>query len=315
MIGRNDFCWCGSKVKWKKCHFPDEGNSSNKFDKLKKEYFQKYQIILKTEKEIDGISAASKLASKILEELCSCAKAGVTTEEINQLANKLHGQAGAIAAPLNYGHPPFPKSICTSLNEVICHGIPGNRVLVEGDILNIDVTSILNGYFGDCSKMVVIGKTTEERQLVVDVSYECLMRSIAILKPGIPISAIGDVIEEYAHSKGCSVVNQFVGHGVGIDFHENPQIPHSKNNIGILLTSPEQCYKTEAYPAWSLYQSLQQNSPESKPPPDEAEMLSHKVHALESFLKVDKPPKQSHELSSIFRHLQNFVPPNSSSEF
>ena len=235
MIGRNDFCWCGSKVKWKKCHFPDEGNSSNKFDKLKKEYFQKYQIILKTEKEIDGISAASKLASKILEELCSCAKAGVTTEEINQLANKLHGQAGAIAAPLNYGHPPFPKSICTSLNEVICHGIPGNRVLVEGDILNIDVTSILNGYFGDCSKMVVIGKTTEERQLVVDVSYECLMRSIAILKPGIPISAIGDVIEEYAHSKGCSVVNQFVGHGVGIDFHENPQIPHSKNNIGILL--------------------------------------------------------------------------------
>ena len=235
MIGRNDFCWCGSKVKWKKCHFPDEGNSSNKFDKLKKEYFQKYQIILKTEKEIDGILEASKLASKILEELCSFAKAGVTTEEINQLATKLHAEANAIAAPLNYGHPPFPKSICTSLNEVICHGIPGNRALIEGDILNIDVTSILNGYFGDCSKMVVIGKTTEERQLVVDVSYECLMRSIAILKPGIPVSAIGDVIEEYAHSKGCSVVNQFVGHGVGIDFHENPQIPHSKNNVGILL--------------------------------------------------------------------------------
>lgn len=235
MIGRNDFCWCGSKIKWKKCHFPESGPSTAQYDKLKKEYYQKYQIILKTEKEIQGISEASKLASTILEELCRFAKEGVTTEEINQLANKLHEQAGAIPAPLNYGHPPFPKSICTSLNEVICHGIPGDRKLIEGDILNIDVTSILNGYYGDCSKMVVIGTTTPERELVVDVAYECLMRSIEILKPGIPVSAIGDVIENYAHSKGCSVVNQFVGHGVGVHFHENPQIPHSKNNVGILL--------------------------------------------------------------------------------
>lgn len=236
MVGRNDFCWCGSKLKWKKCHFPNAGPASAEhFADLKKEYFQKHRILLKTEKQIEGISNASKLASQILDATCNLAKAGVTTEELNQFAHKLHMEAGAIAAPLNYGNPPFPKSICTSLNEVICHGIPSDRVLKEGDILNIDVTSILKGFYGDCSRMVVIGKTTEEKQLVVDVSYECLMRSIEILKPGIPVSAIGDVIENYAHSKGCSVVNQFVGHGVGVNFHENPQIPHSRNKINTLL--------------------------------------------------------------------------------
>ncbi len=237
MIGRNDFCWCGSKLKWKKCHFPNEGaESPSKFDDLKKEYFRKHQIILKTQKEIDGIREASKLASKILDATCLLARQGITTDELNDFAVKLHKQANAIAAPLHYGEPPFPKSICTSINEVICHGIPSNRVLKDGDILNIDITSILNGYYGDCSRMVVIGNTTEERQLVVDVSYECLMRSIEILKPGIPIYAIGDVIEDYAKSKGCSVVNQFVGHGVGVHFHENPQIPHSRNAIKTLLT-------------------------------------------------------------------------------
>lgn len=236
MIGRNDFCWCGSKLKWKKCHFPDEGTiPTSNFDNLKKEYFKKHQILLKTEKEIDGIREASKLASKILDATCALAKAGITTNELNDYAVKLHKEANAIAAPLHYGEPPFPKSICTSINEVICHGIPSNRALKEGDILNIDVTSILNGYYGDCSRMVVIGKTTEERQLVVDVSYECLMRSIDILKPGVAIHAIGDVIEDYAKAHGCSVVNQFVGHGVGVYFHENPQIPHSRNAIQTLL--------------------------------------------------------------------------------
>lgn len=236
MIGRNDFCWCGSKIKWKKCHFPNEGkNQVISFSDLKKDYLKNFDIILKTPTEIEGIKKASILASKILEATCKMAKAGVTTEELNQYAQKLHLDAGAIAAPLNYGTPPFPKSICTSINEVICHGIPSSRILKEGDILNIDVTSILNGFYGDCSKMVIIGETTDEKKLVVDVAYECLMRSIAILKPGIPVFAIGDAITDYAESRGCSVVNQFVGHGVGIHFHEDPQIPHSKNKNNILL--------------------------------------------------------------------------------
>lgn len=236
MIGRNDLCWCGSQEKWKKCHYPDAGKTEmNDFEKLKKQYFRDYEIILKNEKQIQGIREACQLASKILDATCEMAKAGVSTEELNQYAVKLHKEANAIAAPLHYGEPPFPKSICTSINEVICHGIPSLRKLQNGDIVNIDVTSILNGYYGDCSRMVIIGETTDERKLVVDVSYECLMRSIEILKPGLPIYKIGEVIEDYATSKGCSVVNQFVGHGVGVYFHENPQIPHNKNRNSTLL--------------------------------------------------------------------------------
>lgn len=236
MIGRNDPCWCNSGEKWKKCHYPDPGPSREGLSpNTKNEYLRKYDIIIKDEKQIEGIRTSGHLAAKILDAVCKMAKAGVTTQELNDYAEKLHKDAGAIAAALHYGHPPFPRSICTSLNEVICHGIPNDTPLVEGDILNIDVTCILKGFYGDCSRMVTIGKVSPERQLVVDVSYECLMQSMAILKPGIPISAIGEVIETYATSKGCSVVNQFVGHGVGVEFHEGPQIPHYRNKNSILL--------------------------------------------------------------------------------
>lgn len=232
MIGRNDPCWCGSGEKWKKCHYP---HTQKKEMNLVEDYKKTHNILIKTKEQIEGIRVSCQLASKILEATCAMAKAGVTTEQLNDYADKLHRDAGAIPACLHYGKPPFPKSICTSLNEVICHGIPDKRPLQEGDILNIDVTCILNGYYGDCSKMVTIGKISEERQLVVDVAYESLMRSIAILKPGIPVSAIGDVIEDYATSRNCSVVNQFVAHGVGVEFHEGPQIPHCRNNNKILL--------------------------------------------------------------------------------
>lgn len=232
MIGRNDPCWCGSGEKWKKCHFPKLENTKNN---LVDEYRRKYQIYIKNEEQIEGIRRSCRLASKILDSVCKMAKAGITTQELNDYAERLHEEAGAIAACLNYGQPPFPKSICTSLNEVICHGIPDKTILKEGDILNVDVTCILNGYYGDCSRMVAIGQISPEKQLVYDVSYECLMRAIDIVKPGIPISKIGDVIEDYAATKGCSVVNQFVAHGVGIEFHEGPQIPHSRNKNSILL--------------------------------------------------------------------------------
>jgi len=236
MTGRNDPCWCGSGIKWKKCHFPQEAPYSKRNSQaLKDELFRKYKIILKNEKQIEGIRASCQLASKILDAACAMAKAGVTTQQLNDYAHQLHLEAGAIPAPLNYGYPPFPKSICTSLNDVICHGIPDQTILKEGDILNIDVTCILNGYFGDCSRMVAIGSISEEKQRVIDVSYDCLMRSIAILKPGAIVADIGEVIESYATSKGCSVVHQFIGHGVGVNFHEGPQIPHYRNSSQIPL--------------------------------------------------------------------------------
>lgn len=232
MIQRNDPCWCGSGKKWKQCHFPTQETAPEFIlnDKMRQLY-ERNDIILKTEEQIKGIRNACHLAAKMLDATAAIAKEGVSTLELNQLANKLHEEAGAIPAALNYGHPPYPKSICTSLNDVICHGIPDSTPLRAGDILNIDLACIYKGYFGDCSRMVVIGNTTPEKQLVVDVAYECLMRSIAILRPGVEICAIGNTIEAYATSRGCSVVNQFVGHGVGIRFHEGPQIPHNANQF------------------------------------------------------------------------------------
>jgi methionyl aminopeptidase len=236
MISRNDPCWCGSGKKWKKCHYPEESQQINtNVQSIREQYYKKYRIIIKDEQQIASIRRSCHLASQILDKTCAIAQAGITTLELNTFAHKLHLEAGAIPAPLHYGDPPFPKSICTSINDIICHGIPDNTKLQEGDIVNIDVTCILGGYYGDCSRMVMIGEVSPERRLVVDVAYECLMMSIAPLKPGIPISHIGDIIEPYANSRGCSVVNQFVGHGTGVKFHEGPQIPHCQNSINTPL--------------------------------------------------------------------------------
>lgn len=231
-LSRNDPCWCGSGEKWKKCHYPLKAALTSE---LATTYLKQYGILLKTEEQQKGIRKACQLAAYILDETAKQAVAGVTTEELDAFAHRLHIEAGAIPAPLGYGHPPYPKSICTSLNDEICHGIPGDIRLKEGDILNIDVSCILNGYFGDCSKMVAIGKIDPIKKNVMDVSYECMMRAIARLKPGILLCEIGDVIDAYAKAHGCSVVDQFVGHGVGLAFHEPPQVPHHKNEIHIPL--------------------------------------------------------------------------------
>jgi methionyl aminopeptidase len=196
---------------------------------------KKHHILLKTEEQIAGIRRACRLSASILEKTCAMAKAGITTNQLNAFAHRLHLEAGAIPAPLGYGDPPFPKSICTSLNDVICHGIPDDVPLKEGDILNIDVTCQLDGYFGDCSAMVAIGGIDPVKRNVIDVSLECLNRAIAILKPGVLIHEIADVIEFYARQKGCSVVHMFVGHGTGVRFHEQPQIPHHYNEMKIPL--------------------------------------------------------------------------------
>ena len=233
MIDRNDLCWCGSGKKWKKCHHPilPPKNSSD----LARDYKKKFGILLKTPEEIKGIKSACKVAATILDKLCQAAQLGVTTNDLDRLARQLHKEQGAVPAPLGYGNPPFPKSICTSLNDVVCHGIPNDTPLKEGDILNIDVTSIVEGYYGDCSRMVCIGAVDKEKKRVVETSYTCLMKSIEILKPGVLICDIGQVIEEIAALHQCSVVNVFVGHGVGLHFHEPPQIPHHFNRIEVPL--------------------------------------------------------------------------------
>lgn len=234
MIGRNDPCWCGSGAKWKKCHFPKVSGITEE-KKLAERYLKQYQILLKTPEQIEGIKRACHLAAVILDKVAAKAAVGVTTNELNSYAEQLHAEAGAIAAPLGYGDPPFPKSICTSLNEEICHGIPDDQPLKNGDILNIDVSVILNGYFGDCSRMVMLGDVSLDKLTVCNVAYECLQRAIKILKPGLLLCEIGDVIEDFAAANDCSVVNQFVGHGVGVAFHEPPQVPHHRNHLNIPL--------------------------------------------------------------------------------
>ena len=234
MITRNDPCWCKSGKKWKKCHYP-EVPLQTLYEEKAARYKRSYNICLKNPIQIEGIRESCRLSAAILRTLCEAAKVGVTTSELNRLAIKLNKEAGAIPATLGYGHPPFPAAICTSLNEVICHGIPDDRPLQEGDIMNIDTTSILNGYYGDCSAMVTIGKVSEEKQLVVDVAKKCLMEAIHLVKPGLEIYKIGDKISDVAESYGCSVVYQFVSHGVGLQFHEEPQICHHRNKMAIPL--------------------------------------------------------------------------------
>jgi methionyl aminopeptidase len=235
MIGRNDLCWCKSGKKWKKCHYPEVKLQLETTENLKSLYENRYDILFKTQEDMAGIKEACKITAEILEATCALAKVGVTTEELNRFAHQMHLDKGVIPAPLHYGEPPFPKSICTSINEVICHGIPCNYALQEGDIVNIDVSAKWKKYFGDCSKMVVIGKTDQERQNVVNTAYACLMGSIEALYPGCEVSLIGSTIEKIANLANCSVVNQFVGHGVGLRFHEGPEIPHCYNASKIKL--------------------------------------------------------------------------------
>ncbi len=237
MINRNDDCWCGSGRKWKKCHFPKYPSSEEQesFDERAKVYFKRWGILLKTPQQIDGIRKAGHLAAHILDEVCEYAKEGVTTNELDIIAYNKIVKAGAIPASLHYGSPPFPKSICTSLNEVICHGIPDSTPLRKGDIVNVDLAVILDGYFGDCSKMVAIGPVCADKKRVFDVSLESLKASAKILKPGLPIFEIGTAISDVAERAGCSVVTQYVGHGCGLRYHEPPQVPHCRNPINIVL--------------------------------------------------------------------------------
>ncbi|QXE26891.1 methionyl aminopeptidase [Chlamydia buteonis] len=229
---RTDPYWRGSKRKWKYCH-PQTPQIS--WEQQKQYYASQYDIILKTPKQIEKIRYACQVTAHILDALCKASKEGVTTEDLDQLSRQLHKECDAIPAPLNYGSPPFPKTICTSLNEVICHGIPNNTPLKNGDIMNIDVSCIVDGYYGDCSNMVMIGEVSEIKKRVCQASLDCLNAAIARLKPNVPLYEIGEAIEACADSYGFSVVDQFVGHGVGIKFHENPYVPHYRNRSAIPL--------------------------------------------------------------------------------
>ena len=167
---------------------------------------------------------AGKLAAETLDYITPFVVPGVTTNELDQLCSKFVADNGAISAPLNYRG--FPKSICTSINHVVCHGIPGEKVLQEGDIINIDVTPIVDGWYGDSSRMFPVGKTGVKANRLIEVTYEAMWRGIEMVRPGNTFGDIGHAIQSFAESKRFSVVRDFCGHGLGQVFHSAPNVMH-----------------------------------------------------------------------------------------
>ena len=176
-----------------------------------------------------------QLAAKTLNFIEKKLKIGMTTEEVNQLCHDFITEAGAYPSPLNYHG--FPKSVCTSLNEVICHGIPSEKdVLKDGDLLNIDVTTYYKKFHGDTNRTFYIGNVSEEKKKLVRTTYECMMAGIGVCKPGARLGDVGAIIEEIAHDNGYSVVHEYCGHGIGREFHEDPQVLHyGKKGTGVEL--------------------------------------------------------------------------------
>jgi len=220
-IGRNDPCPCGSGLKFKKCCLGKNDPAANN---LMQAYAEKYGIRLKRPDQIEGIRKAGQLVLQTLDLVEARIQPGITTDDINTWVHEFTIAHQAIPAPLNYRG--FPKSVCTSVNEVICHGIPGPYVLKDGDIVNVDVTPILNGYYADGSKTFFIGTPGPDARKIVGVACNSLKQALGMVRPGNTLGDIGWAIQRYAEGEGCSVVREYVGHGIGFDFHEPPQVLH-----------------------------------------------------------------------------------------
>jgi methionyl aminopeptidase len=187
-------------------------------------------VVLKSPEDIERMRIAGRLASEVLDFITPHVRPGVTTGKLNDLCHEhMVKVQGTVPAPLNYappGYRPFPKSICTSVNHQVCHGVPGERVLKAGDILNVDVTVIKDGYHGDCSRMFYVGEPSIQAKRLVDVTFECMWLGIRQVRPGARLGDIGAAIQAHAEKSGFSVVREFCGHGIGRKFHEEPQVLH-----------------------------------------------------------------------------------------
>jgi methionyl aminopeptidase len=254
----NEACWCGSGDKYKRCHkeadylfLKDEAKrlEATKVrpgvvsprrpvppDIPRPEYAETGEAsrgsgrLTRTEDELIRMRRACRAAAEVLRTVGAAVKPGVTTDALDALAHETAIAMGGYPSPLNYGktedRPPFPKSICTSVNEVICHGVPDSRQLLNGDIVNVDVTVFLDGMHGDTNATFLVGEVDEESQRLVRVTRECMMKGIEVVKIGRPVSDIGRAIEAHADAHGYQVVRSYCGHGIGEVFHNELQIPH-----------------------------------------------------------------------------------------
>lgn len=261
-INRNDPCWCGSGKKYKNCH--------EAFDEKLKQYEIKGieippRKIIKTPAQIEGIRESAKINIAVLDEVADKIRIGMTTEDIDKIVYDTTTKMGGIPAPLNYEG--FPKSVCTSLNNVVCHGIPTDQEqLLDGDIINVDVSTIYNGYFSDSSRMFCMGDVDPSWKRLVDVTKECVQIGIEHAKPWTLLGDLGTAVHKHAVDNGYSVVREIGGHGCGVEFHEDPYVSYvSLPGTGMLLV-PGMCFTIEPmvnmgtdeifedeYNGWTIY--------------------------------------------------------------
>ena len=231
-LGRNDPCWCGSGKKYKKCH--EDFDSRISFYRREGQEVPDRSII-KPPQQIEAIKESCKINIAVLDYVAENIREGMTTQEVDDLVAQKTAELGGIPAPLNYQG--YPKSVCTSINNVVCHGIPSDKVVLkDGDIVNVDCSTIYKGYFSDSSRMFCIGNVSPENKKLVDVVKECVEVGLEKVKPWTFLGDMGQAVHEHAVKNGYSVVREIGGHGVGLEFHEDPWVSYvSKAGEEMLL--------------------------------------------------------------------------------
>ena len=241
MIDRNSPCWCGSGRKYKKCHYD--------FDEKLMAYEHRGCIVpehnmIKTPEQIEKIKASAQVNIAVLDYVAEHIKEGVTTEDIDRWVYEETTRRGAIPAPLNYEG--FPKSVCTSIDEVVCHGIPDpKRVLKNGDIINVDCSTILNGYYSDSSRMFCIGDVSPEKKRLVEIARQSLEVGLKEVKPWNFLGDMGSAIHDFVRENGYSVVREIGGHGIGLEFHEEPWVSYVSEKGTEMLMVPGMVFTIE----------------------------------------------------------------------
>ena len=228
----DDRCWCGSGKFYTECH----RELDVELEALKKKgYIVPPKKLIKNEEQIKGIREACRINTLILDKVAEQIRVGMTTQDIDDIVMAETERLGGKSACL--GYEGFPKSVCTSVNNVVCHGIPSKRVVLhEGDIVNVDCTTEVNGYYGDSSRMFEIGKVSDEAHKLVTIAKECLDIAVSKIKPYAPVGNIGHWVSKHAKDNGCSVVRELGGHGVGLAMHEDPFVSHTaKFGTGMVL--------------------------------------------------------------------------------
>ncbi len=240
-IGRNDPCWCNSGKKYKQCH--------EAFDRRISLIQSQGHIvpphdIIKTEADVAKIRESAVINMACLDAVGEAIHIGMTTQEIDDIVNDVTRKMGGIPAPLNYEG--FPKSVCTSVNSQVCHGIPSDKVVLkDGDIINVDCSTILDGYFSDSSRMFMLGNVDPEAKKLVEVTKECVDRGLKAVKPWGFLGDMAEAVHTYAEENGYSVVREIGGHGVGLEFHEEPWVGYCSNRGEDMLITPGMMFTIE----------------------------------------------------------------------